>query len=110
MNLEGINQVFFSYILVIYCRQKLAEFYCNTLSLPQCTFELAAIIVEHMFCLWPQESLYIEKLVGIISEIRQPLESVNPPLDESVEPVTLAVEPDLTINNTLSIDTSTMVN
>ena len=86
-------------------RQKLAEFFCHTLSLPACSVELAAVIVEHMFCLWPQEALYIEKLVGVISEIRQPMECVNlPPLDGP------AVENDLTINNTVSTDTSTLVN
>ena len=64
-----------------------------------------------MFCLWPQEPLYIEKLVGVISEIRQPMECVNPPpLDEPVTPAVELAEPDLTINNTVSTDTSTMVN
>jgi len=92
-------------------RQKLAEFFCHTLSLPDCSVELAAVIVEHMFCLWPQETLYIEKLVGVISEIRQPMECVNPlPLDNPDEPVTPVVESDLTINNTISTDISTLVN
>jgi len=81
------------------------------LSIPDCTVELAAVLVEHMFCLWPQESLYIEKLVGVISEIRQPMECVNtPPLDEPVIPAVELAEPDLTVNNTISTETSTMVN
>ena len=54
------------------------EFYCETLSLADCTHELTAAILEHIFCLWPQETSCIEKLVGVISEIRQPMESIDP--------------------------------
>jgi len=112
MNLEGTMWVYPLYFMYVYNhRQKLAEFFCHTLSLPDCSVELAAVIVEHMFCLWPQKTLYIEKLVGVISEIRQPMECVNlPPLDEPDEPVIPAVEHDLAINNTVSTDTSTLVN
>ena len=53
------------------------EFYCETLSLTDCTHELTAAILEHIFCLWPQEASCIEKLVGVISEIRQPMESTD---------------------------------
>ena len=54
------------------------EFYCETLSLADCTHELMAAILEHIFCLWPQETSCIEKLVGVISEIRQPMEFLDP--------------------------------
>ena len=54
------------------------EFYCETLSLADCTHELTAAILEYIFCLWPQETSCIEKLVGVISEIRQPMEPIDP--------------------------------
>lgn len=79
MSLEGKNKRLFCcwQNYVIY-RQKLVEFYCEILSLANCTHELTTAILEHVFCLWPQEADCIEKLVGIISEIRQPMESINP--------------------------------
>ena len=54
------------------------EFYCETLSLPDCSHELTSAILEHIFCLWPEETNCIEKLVGVISDIRQPMESIDP--------------------------------
>ena len=65
------------------------EFYCETLSLVSCTHELTAAILEHIFCLWPQEADCVEKLVGVISEIRQPMESID-----------AAVELDHTVDST----------
>ena len=62
----------------IHCRQKLVEFYCEILSLADCSHELTTAILEHIFCLWPQETNCVEKLVGIISDIRQPMESIDP--------------------------------
>ena len=74
------------------------EFYCDTLSLPECGHELAASILEHIFCLWPQETGCIEKLVGVISEIRQPMECAD---------ITAACEKELneldyTVNSTIT--------
>ena len=74
------------------------EFYCETLSLPECNHELAASILEHVFCLWPQEAGCIEKLVGVISEIRQPMECTD---------TTIACERELneldhTVNSTIT--------
>lgn len=78
MNLEGEYKNYSSQLLYIYYRQKLVEFYCETLSLTHCIHELTTAILEHIFCLWPQEASCIEKLVGVISEIRQPMEPIDP--------------------------------
>ena len=51
------------------------EFYCQTLSFADCSHELTSAILEHIFCLWPQETNCIE---GVISDIRQPMESIDP--------------------------------
>ena len=74
------------------------EFYCETLSLVECAHELTAAILEHIFCLWPQEAACIEKLVGVISEIRQPMESIDTTAACDKE----LAELDHTINSTIT--------